>query len=68
MLGELRKRKPGQKRQQVKGERVIGTHKISNEPVDYGVTKKQFFEILDKASQPTKNGGQTQNNEAKEKH
>jgi len=54
MLGELRKRKPGQKRQQVKGERVIGTHKISKEPVDYGVTKKQFFEVLDRASQEIK--------------
>jgi hypothetical protein len=53
--------KPGTKRK-----RIIGPR--GKEPIDYGVTKKQFFEILDKASQPTKNGGQTQNNEAKEKH
>jgi hypothetical protein len=45
-----------------------GIRKSRKEPVDYGVTKGQFYEILDKASQPTKNGEQTQNNEAKEKY
>jgi len=34
--------------------KFIGAHKRSKEPVDYGVTKDQFHEILDRASQPVK--------------
>jgi len=40
--------------------RVIEKHKKKvvtrkgREPVDYGVTKEQFYQILDKASQPIK--------------
>ena len=51
-----------------KKEHITEVRKSRKEPVDYGVTKDQFCEILDKASQPTKNGEQTQNNEAKEKY
>jgi hypothetical protein len=50
--------RPGQKRQRAKREPIGGTRKKSKEPVDYGVTKKQFYEILDKASQPTKDSKQ----------
>jgi len=46
--------KPGQKRQRAKGERIVGVHKRAKEPIDYGVTKKQFTDILDKASQLVK--------------
>ena len=41
-------------RKQQKSRRVIGVHKKPKEPVDYGVTKDQFYEILDKASQPVR--------------
>jgi hypothetical protein len=40
--------RPKQKRQRVKRERIIRGHKRSKEPVDYGVTKDQFYEIIDK--------------------
>jgi len=46
--------KPGQKRQRAKREPIGGIRKKSKEPIDYGVTKKQLYEILDKASQSTK--------------
>ena len=42
-------KKPGTKR-----ERIIGLHKRSREPVDYGVTKKQFYTVLEKVSQSVK--------------
>jgi hypothetical protein len=46
----MNEQKGGQgKRQKAK---FIGVHKRPKEPVDYGVTKDQIYEILDKASQP----------------
>lgn len=54
MLKNDQPQKPGQKRQRAKREPVGGAHKRSKEPIDYGVTKGQFYEILDKASQPLK--------------
>jgi hypothetical protein len=50
--------KPRQKRQKVKREPIGGIRKKSKEPIDYGVTKRQFYEILDKASQSTKDNEQ----------
>jgi hypothetical protein len=47
------KRAPGQKRQKTKSDH-IKAHKRSREPVDYGVTKKQFFGILEKVSRLAK--------------
>jgi len=47
-------RKPRQKRQGIKSEHITKADKRSKEPVDYGITKRQFHEILDKASQPIK--------------
>ncbi len=48
----MERQKPGQKRQRVKREPVGGTRKKSKESVDYGVTKKQFFAVLEKVSRP----------------
>jgi hypothetical protein len=45
--------KPGQKRQRTKREPIGGIRKRSKEPIDYGVTKKQFLTVLERASQPT---------------
>lgn len=50
----------GKRKNKIHSKRVIGVHKRPKEPIDYGVTKDQFCEILDKASQPTKNDKQEQ--------
>ena len=49
-----RQKKREQKKPGAKRERIIGVHKRSKEPVDYGVTKDQFFTILKKVSKPIK--------------
>ena len=46
--------KSGGKRQRAKREPVGGIRKRSKDPIDYGITKKQFFTVLEKASQPVK--------------
>ena len=41
----------GKRKKQQKSKFIRG-HKRSKEPIDHGITKDQFYEILDKASQP----------------
>jgi len=48
----MERQKPGQKKQRAKYEPVGGMLKRSKEPIDYGITKGEFYEVLDKASQP----------------
>jgi hypothetical protein len=51
-MSEQKKR--GQKQIGRRHEPIGGIRKKSKEPIDYGVTKKQFFAVLEKVSQPVK--------------
>lgn len=44
----------GQRKLKINRQNIVGLPRRSKEPIDYGVTKKQFFGILEKVSKPIK--------------
>ncbi|MGA7677329.1 MAG: hypothetical protein WCA51_03015 [Dehalococcoidia bacterium] len=48
-------RRRGQKKLKTNRQNIVGLPRRSKEPIDYGVTKDQFYEVLDKAAQLVKN-------------